>query len=153
MTLVTDKTNQNTKAPTTFGFTNPKNGVPSAICDRCRRRYPTNINMCRRDCLYMFSNSMKKTTPIQQGYSTNMISTTQDNTDVANSAKEPQATTTMLDAATQTNLLSRLLEYKEREFWFISFAGGLIIVLLVIIILVLVSQRRKKHKIVDPRIY
>ena len=135
---------KNTKAPTTFAFTN-QDGIVSMPCKRCRMSKP--LYMCKKACLYMFRNSI---TPFQQGYSTNMMST-EDSTKVDNI--KISRVTTRLDAVTQTDLLSRLLEYKESEFWFISIATGLIVVLLVIIILVLVSQRRKKHKIVDPRIY
>eukprot|EP00111_Clytia_hemisphaerica_P016069 TCONS_00047550-protein len=52
---------------------------------------------------------------------------------------------------TEKDLISTLLEYREREFWFVAFAFGCVIVLLLLIVIMFCSHKRRTHKIVKPR--
>ena len=135
-------------------YTTSKIDVNFVVCMRCLRRN-VNVFNCRLECIEYFKSQSKTTPlPLKLSYNNNRGDKLNNkNTGTSGTGQQSSQIKSEPIAESQNELLVRLLEYKERQFWFIVLAAGCIIVLLFLIVLVLLAQRSKKQKIVDTRIY
>ena len=144
----TPKSNDISTIEPTSSSTPPKDNLNIRECMICLRKNIA-LSKCKQAC-EKWVEMQSKTTATPLRVPSNLAYAMNSETSVINNNSKERVQSTIPESQ---QMLDRLLQYKEREFWFLAFAAGCIIVLLALITIVLITQRRKKQKIVEPRIF